>query len=90
MIPCLWLAWLFLQLTKVNEEVAIEFMRTFDEGEATVWGLTIISTKEWIAEVTRLPSIGENYPNAHDARSSQAQFSQPGDPLLDISKQGCK
>ena len=50
-------------------------MKTFDEGQATVWGLTVIATKEWIAKVTRLPTIGEHYPNAHDATSSRAQFS---------------
>lgn len=45
-------------------------MRTFDEGEATVWGLIVISTEEWIVEVTGLLSNGEHYLNEHDARSS--------------------
>ena len=45
---------------------------TFDEGEALVWGLRVVSTKERITDVTRLPKIGEHYPNEHDARSSRA------------------
>ena len=61
---------------------------TFDEGEATIWGLRVISTKEQLTEVTGLPKIGEHYPNEHDARSSWAQFTRLGDPQLDISKQG--
>ena len=65
-------------------------MRTFDEGQAIVWGLTIIATEEWIVEVTWLPTIGEHYPNAHDARSSRAQFFRLHDPPLEISKQRCK
>ena len=68
----------------------MEFMRTFDEGQAIVWGLTIIATEEWIVEVIWLPTIGEHYPNAHDARSSRAQFSQSDEPPLEILKQGCK
>ena len=52
--------------------MAIEFMKTFDEGQATVWRLTIIAIEERIAEVTELSTIGEHYPNAHDARSSRA------------------
>ena len=79
-----------MQLIEYNEEVAIEFMTTFDEGEATVWGLRVITIKENIEEVIGLPKIGENYPNKHDARSSRAQFTRPCDPHLDISKQGCK
>ena len=47
-------------------------MRTFDEGQAIVWGLTIIAIEEQIIEVIGLRTIGEHYPNAHDARSSQA------------------
>ena len=41
---CGWLGY-YLYLTELNEEVAMELMRTFDEGEATVWGLTIILLK---------------------------------------------
>ena len=86
---CGWLGY-FLQLNEANEEVPIEFMRTFDEGQATIQELTIIATEERIAEVTRLPTIGEHYPNAHDARSAKAQFTQANDPPLEILKQGCK
>ena len=49
-------------------------MRTFDEGQATVWGLTVIATEDRIVEATGLPTIGEHYPNTHDARSARAQF----------------
>ena len=65
-------------------------MRTFNEGEAIVWGLRVISTEEQIAEVIGLPAVGEHYRNEHDTRSSWAQFTQPSDPQLDITKQGCK
>lgn len=67
--PCSWLGY-FLQLTEFNEEVAPELMGTFEEGQATVWGLTVVATKEKIAEVIGLPFVGEHYPNEHDARSS--------------------
>lgn len=49
----------------------MEFMTIFDEGESSVLGLRVVSTKERIAEVTELPAIGEYYPNEHDARSSR-------------------
>lgn len=68
----------------------MEFMTIFDEGEALVWGLRVVSTEERIAKVTELPAIGEHYPNEHNARSSREQFTQQGDPQLDITKQGCK
>ena len=68
---CGWLVY-FLSLTMFVEEATTEFTRTFNEGEATVWGLTIVATEEQIVEVTRLPSIGEHYPNMHDARSARA------------------
>lgn len=86
---CGWLGY-FLQLTEYSEEVALEFMTTFDEGEAIVWRLRVISTEERISEVTGLPAVGEHYPNEHDARSSRAHFTRPGDPQMDITKQGCK
>lgn len=53
---CDWLGY-FLRLTTLDEEVAIEFTRTFDEGEASVWGLTVIATEEDIVEVTGLLKI---------------------------------
>ena len=68
---CRWLGY-FLQLTEYNEEVALEFMTTFDEGEVIVWGLRVISTEERISKVMGLPAVGEHYPNEHDARSSRA------------------
>ena len=49
-------------------------MMKFDEGEASIWGLRVVATKERILEVTRLPTIGEHYPNEHDTRSSRAHF----------------
>ena len=33
-------------LTEFNEEVAMEFMTIFDEGEASVWGLRVVATEE--------------------------------------------
>ena len=77
-------------MTTFDEEATVEFTRTIDEGEAFVWGLTVISTEENIAEVIGLPTIGEQYPNTHDARSSRAQFTRLTNPQMDITKQGCK
>ena len=74
-----------MKLKKIDE-VATEFINTFEEGEATVWGLTIIVIEEQIAEVTGLTPVGEHYPNVHDARSTRAQFFLSGDPPLDIIK----
>ena len=68
---CDWLGY-FLSLTTFDDEVATKFTRTFDEGEAFIWGLMVISTKECIAEVTGLPKIGEHYPNTYDMRSARA------------------
>ena len=68
----------------------MEFMKKFDEGETSVWGLRLVATKEMMEEVIGLPKIMEHYPNEHDARSSRVQFTQQCDPQLDITKQGCK
>ena len=68
---CRWLGYC-LSLKAYDEEVVVEFTRTFDEGEASVWGLTVIATKEHIVEVTGLPTIGEHYPSSHDARLVRA------------------
>ena len=76
---CGWLGY-FLSLTTFDEETTTEFIRTFDEGEASIWGLMVVATKEKIAEVTRLLAIGEDYPNTHNARSARAQFVIPTDP----------
>ena len=62
-----WLGY-FLSLNAFDEETTVEFTRTFDEGEASVWGLIVISIEEHIAKVTGLPTTGENYPSTHDAR----------------------
>ena len=51
---CNWLGY-FLSLTTFDDEVATEFTRMFDEEEASVWGLTVISIEEHIAKVTGLP-----------------------------------
>ncbi len=68
----------------------MEFMTTFDEGEASIQGLRVVATEERIAKVTRLPTIGEHYPNEHDTRSARAQFTQQDDSQLDTTKQRCK
>ena len=68
---CGWLGY-FLSLTALDEEATIEFTRTFDEGEASVWGLIVVTIEEWIVEVIGLLAIGEHYPNIHDARSTRA------------------
>ena len=65
-------------------------MTTFDEGEASIRGLRVVDIEERISKVTKLLAIVEHYPNEHDVRSSRAQFTQQGDPQLDITKQGCK
>ena len=68
---CGWLGH-FLKLTKFDEEAATEFILTFEEGKATIWELIVVSTKEQIAKLIGLPTIGEHYPNVHDARSARA------------------
>ena len=86
---CGWLGY-FLELTEFDKEIATEFIHTFEEGEATVWGLTIVATEEWIAEVTGLLIAGEHYLDEHNAKSATTQFSLPGDTPLEITKQGYK
>ena len=78
---CGWLGY-FLSLTTFDEEAATKFTRTFDEGEAYVWGLTVVAIEVQIVEVTRLLVIGEHYPNTHDERSVRAQFFIPNDPQI--------
>ena len=75
---CGWLGY-FLSLTIFDEEAVTKFTRTFNEGEAIVWGLTIVTIEEKIVEITRLPVVGEHYPNTDDARSAKAQFVTPTD-----------
>ena len=82
---CGWLGYC-LSLTTYDEEAAIEFTRTFDEGEASIWGLTVVAIEERITKVTRLPTVGEHYSSSHDARSARAQFTRPHDPQLDVMK----
>ena len=86
---CDWLGY-FLSLTTFDDEAASKFTRMFDEGEASIWGLTVIATEECIAEVIGFPTIREHYPNTHDARSTRAQFVRPIDPHMYIKKQGYK
>lgn len=45
----------FLKLIEFDEEVATEFTNTFEEGEATIWELTIISTEECIGLIFSCP-----------------------------------
>lgn len=59
----------FLSLTAYDEEVAAEFIKTFYEGEPSIWGLTIVATEEHIIEVTELPAVREHYPSTHDTGS---------------------
>ena len=59
-------------MNEANEEVATKFMRTFDERQATLWGLTVIAIDKRIEEAIGLPTVGEHYQNAHDARSTRA------------------
>ena len=40
---CGWLGY-FLKLTEFDDEAATEFICTFEEDEATVWGLAVIAT----------------------------------------------
>ena len=68
---CGWLGYC-LSLMAYDEEVNVEFTRTFDEGEASVWGLTVIAIEERIEEVIGLSTIGEHYLSSHDARSARA------------------
>ena len=82
---CGWLGY-FLRLNAFDEEATTEFTRMFDEGEASIWGLTVIATEELIVEVTGLPAIGEHYPSTHDVRSARAQFTRLIDPQMDITK----
>ena len=82
---CGWLGYL-LSLTTYDEEAAVEFTRTFNKGKASVWGLIVVAKKEHITEVIGLPTIGEHYPNTHDARSARAQFTRLDDPQLDVTK----
>ena len=42
---CGWLGY-FLSLTAFDDEGATKFMRIFDEGEATIWGLIVIAIEE--------------------------------------------
>ena len=86
---CGWLGYC-LSLIAYDEEAAIEFTRTFNKGEASIWGLTIVATEEHITKVIGLPTVGEHYPRSHDTRSVGAQFTRPHDPQLDVTKQGCK
>ena len=86
---CKWLGY-FLSLTTCDEETATKFTRTFDEGEAFVWGLIVTIIKEHIVEVIGLPTIGEHYPSTHDVSSERAQFTRLTDPQMNITKQGCK
>ena len=42
---CGWLGY-FLSLTAFDEEVATEFTRMFDKGEASIRGLTVVAIEE--------------------------------------------
>lgn len=76
----------FLKLTEFNKEVAREFTHTFFGGEDQVKGLRVVAIKEWIVEVTGLPTNGEKNPESKDAQSVRAKFMRQGDPPLVIDK----
>lgn len=84
---CGWLNY-FLSLDSFDEEATGKFLRTLSEGEATIWGLTVVATEDRIAKVTGLPVVRENF--SSDAASVKAEFSIPIDGSLEVSKQGCK
>lgn len=77
-----------MSLNAFDEEAAGEFLRTLSKEEATVCGLTIVATEDRIAEVTRLPAIGEIF--SSDAAAARVEFSVPTDGPLEVSKKGCK
>ncbi|XP_059074926.1 myosin-1-like [Cryptomeria japonica] len=62
----------------ITDTAAAEFLRTLSEGEATVWGLTVVTTENRIAEVTGLPAVGENF--SSDAAAARAEGSPEFDP----------
>lgn len=62
----------FLKIKDHNEEIAVEFMHSFDEGEATIKGLRVISMEQRIVEVTRLLQEGELFSESKDTRSVRA------------------
>lgn len=80
----------FLKLTEFDEEVATQFTNTFKEGEENVWGLIVLAIEEWIEEVIGFPTVGENYPNEHDAMSSRAQFTLSANCPFKVNKKGYK
>ena len=77
-------------MTSFDDEATIEFTRIFDEGEASIWGLMVVTIEERIVEVIGLPTIREHYPSTHDVRSARAQFTRRTNPQMDITKKGCK
>lgn len=80
----------FLKIRDYNEEIPSEFMHSFNKGEATIRGLRVIATEQWIAEVTRLPQEGELFLESKDARSTKAEFTLPIDGPLTMDKQGTR
>ena len=79
-----------MQLIEYDEEATTESICIFEEGEAIVWGLIVVSIEEKIVEVIGLPIVGEHYTNVHDAILDRAQFFIPSDHPLDITNKGCK
>lgn len=61
-------------------------MCTFNEGEASVKGLRVISIEQRIAEVTGLLQEGGLFPESKDARSARAKFTHPTDGPLRVDK----
>lgn len=79
-----------MKLTEFNEEIVREFTSILSDGEAQVKGLRVVVTEEWIAEVTGLPTNGENYPESKDACSAREEFTRQGDPPLVIDIWGAR
>lgn len=53
---------------------------------AMVKGLRIPVTEECIAQVSSLPRDSEPFPETNDVRSAKAQFTEHGDPPLEVTK----
>ncbi len=69
-----------LSLKQFDQEIALQFHNTLKDGYATVKGIWVEFTKEIVAEVSGLPTNGENWIDDMDARQAKDQFSILGDP----------
>lgn len=80
----------FLKIKDFNDEIAVEFMHSFDEGEATVKRLRVIATEQQIAEVIGLLQEGDLFPESKDARSVKAEFTISTNRPLMVDRQGTR